>query len=139
MSSVHVCVKKTKLLKIVEWMLFMCILWKTDCFLLFIYGLLTVFTMFRQYYQTGTWPTNERWKNPQRYLVWIAQSRELQLRYQIVCKQNINIDLNKWEEFAMDRFKWRSTYLQVTFKIVLLISFTLVLLYDCVYCIKIIN
>ena len=72
----------------------------------------------------GICPTNEKPKNPQIYFVrtTIAGKRNLgnpQLRYRDVCKRDmneLNIDLNKWEELAMDR-SWRRSYLQTALKV----------------------
>ena len=57
---------------------------------------------------TGTCSINERLKNSQRYFVQelVAGKRLLQLHYWDVFKQDmneLNIDLNNWEELAKDR------------------------------------
>ena len=85
---------------------------------LFECGIIIMFTVLRQHrlrWLVLTCSKNENRKNLQKYLVWIAhswyaQSRAPQFCYQDVFRRNMIIDLNKWEELAMDDSKWKSYF-----------------------------
>ena len=78
----------------------------------------------RFFVNTGTWQTNERWKNPQDILYGELTARKrnpgrFQFFYRDVCKRDIeelSIGENNWEELATDGSKWKR-YLQVTLKV----------------------